>query len=250
MAGVNGVTYLSLEAAIAAADGSTVKLLKNCETAVTAEGAVYLDLNGFAATVSADTIYLMDSTSTTAATGSGRLTTESQIMTQWGDFITLAGEEGYSAHKFELKLTAVTLRTEKAGIYYKASLACDPTLRAKIGSYGVTLSVDGGKAISTCYTGAPTGEFTSGSVFNIFKKHYSAQKNAERGELEVYANAYIQLLDGTTITDDAGVAQSLRDVLAYLDASFDTLTAQEQTQLQAFAAAWKETLTLWNLQNI
>jgi hypothetical protein len=250
VAEANGITYLTLEAAIAAADGSTVKLLKNCETAVTAEGAVYLDLNGFTAEVNAEKLYVTDSSATTTAAGSGSLVTTGAVEKNYNGYVALTQNGAYTFHALQLRLTAVTLRTEKAGIYYKASLACDPILRANIAGYGVTLSVDGGKALSTGYTGAPSGEFTSGSVFNIFKKHYSAQKNAERGELEIYANAYITLTDGATITDDAGVAQSLRDVMEYLDANFMTLTAQEQAQLQAFAASWKETLTLWNLQNI
>ena len=250
VAEVNGSSYQTLEAAIEAAGGSTVKLLQSSTAAATVTGTVYMDLNGFTARLNADKLYVMDSTATTTAAGNGCLVTDSQVVTQWGEFIALAGETGYSAHKFELKLTTVTLRTEKAGVYYKASLSCDPVLRERISGCGVTLSLDGGAQLRTRYSGAPTDEFTSGSVFNIFKKQYSAERNAARGELEIYANAYLELADGTIITDQGGVAQSLRDVLAYLDASFDTLTAQEQTQLQAFAAAWKETLALWNLQNI
>jgi len=247
---VNGIAYETLEAALSAANGSTVKLLKNGEAPVTVAGTVYLDLNGFTAEISAEQLFVMDSTATTAAAGAGRLLTESKVSVQWGSFVTLDTGDGYSAHKFELRLTAVTLRTEKAGIYYKASLNCDPELRANIGACGVALSVEGGREQRTCYSGAPTGEFTSGSVFNIFNEKYSADENAERGETEIYAHAYIRLLDGTVITDTNGTAQSLRDVLEYRDNNYSTLTAQEKTQLQAFAATWKEPLAHWDLQNL
>lgn len=247
---VGGITYETLTAAIAAANGSTVKLLQNGDTAITAEGIVYLDLNGFTAEVNAERLYVMDSTSTTAAVGDGRLVTESEVAVQWGSFVTLDTGDGYSAHKLELQITTVTLRTAKAGIYYKATLNCDPELRANIGACGVVLSVDGGAEVRTRCTGAPTGEFTSGSVFNIFNQRYSAAENADRGETEIYANAYIELLDGTMLIDNGGVAQSLRDVMEYLDSNFASLTAQDQTQVKTFCATWADVLAFWDLQNL
>ena len=241
---VNGVAYETLAAAIAAANGSTVKLLQDAE-AVTVEGAVYLDLNGFTAEISAEQLFVMDSTATTAAAGKGRLITESKVSVQWGSFVTLDTGDGYSAHKLELKLTAVTLRTAKAGIYYKATLNCDPELRANIGAYGVTLCVEDGKAVSTRYTGAPTGEFTSGSVFNIFREDLSATENAVRGETDISAVPYVELLDGTVL-QGSGAGYSLRAVLTEIEASFDSLTAEEQAQVTAFRTTWSAVLSTWN----
>jgi len=247
---VNGVAYETLSAACAAANGSTVKLLQNAEEAVTVSGVLYLDLNGFTAEVNAETLYVTDSTATTAAAGKGRLFTESTVAQQWNNFVSLDTGDGYSAHKLELRITTVTLRTAKAGIYYKATLACDPELRANIGACGVALHLEDGPELRTRISGAPTGEFTSGSVFNIFKEGLSAEKNAARGELEVYANAYVELLDGTVLTDTSGVACSLRDVMDYLNDHFSTLTADEQAQVRSFYATWETAMAAWNLDNL
>ena len=246
---VDGIAYETLQAAIAAADGSTVKLLQDA-AAITVSGTVYLDLNGFTAEINADKLFVTDSSATTTAAGTGSLVTTGAVEQNYNGFVALAENGVYTFHALKLEITTVTLRTAKAGIYYKATLACDPALQAQIGAYGVTLRVEEGAAHSTRYVGAPTGEFTSGSVFNIFHTRYSAAENAARGEMDIYANAYVELLDGTVIADTAGTACSLRDIITYLDENFEELGGDEISAAVAFCATWREVVSKWELYEL
>ena len=136
------------------------------------------------------------------------------------------------------------LCVDKYGKY--AAAACDPELQANIGAYGVTLSVEDGKAVSTRYTGVPPGEFTSGSVFNIFREDLSTTHNAVRGEMDIFAVPYVELLDGTVLQGSGGTSYSLRAVLEEINDNFDSLTAEEQAQITTFRTTWSAVLSTWN----
>ena len=115
----------------------------------------------------------------------------------------------------------------------------------------------------TWMEGAPTGDFTSGSVVNIFRSDLSAAENAARGGMKIYANAYLQLADGTILMSDAttgdtvdsyrfdGVAWSMQDVLEVLNRDIDTPAyAEHRQQILAFCEAWKDVLSGWQLTNL
>ena len=232
---------------------------------IATEGNLYLDLNGFnAGYVSSDKIYAWDSSATATTAGTGKLTTESIVIadTKVGDvrYIALKDDEGvYTFHALELKLTAVTLRTNKAGIYYKAEMACDEVLKAAIESHGIAVSIMGmptadfaneENTAATKILGAPESVFTSGSITNIFRAGLSAEKNAARGEMSIYANPYIQLADGTVLMGNNNAQKSLKDVMDYLNTNYATLKAEEQENVKAFYTAWAEDMASWNLENL
>ena len=93
-------------------------------------------------------------------------------------YIAVTNQGFTKFHALDLKLTNVTLRTNEAGIYYKATMDCDAVLAAQVQCYGVAVSLAGmpgavfeteEDVFYTRLTGAPTGTFTSGSVFGIKK---------------------------------------------------------------------------------
>lgn len=246
-----------------------------------------LDLNGFAATnVTGTDIRVYDSSATytknedetvtiTKGTGTLTLTEDSTVITDntvdGVRYIALKKEGAYTFHILEMKLSAVSLRTTAAGIYYKAIVNCDDTLAGAVSQYGIALStrnmpganfateselngdVNGWTVVQGNITSGQA--FTSGSVFGIFKNDESRvaaaaernvtldELNALYGEVEIYANAYIKvgntflMADTTNAGTTNGVAWSLRDVLGALVES-DKLTDKQKVQIGAFYDEW------------
>ena len=118
---MDGVQYSSFEEAYAYDPDTTIKLLADFEE-INVTGDLYLDLNGHTVgSVTANAVFAGDSSATAAAAGTGKLTTTSEVIVdnQIGDvrYIALKGDDGaYTFHVLELKLSNVTLRTNKAGI--------------------------------------------------------------------------------------------------------------------------------------
>ena len=230
-----------------------------------------LDLNGHAATnVTATKIYAYDSTATSAAAGTGSITTSSEVVMDntVGNirYIALAeGEEEsktYTFHVLEMKLSAVTLRAkveengdeveQENGIYYKATYACDEILQNAITSYGVVFSLKdipgadfktetGDRNLYTVYTkeNFKSGEeVTSGSIFGIMKEELDAEENAERGAMDIHANAYIEI-NGNVLVG-SGASYSLFDVMDKLDEKWDKLSEAQQATIQKFYTYWAD----------
>lgn len=132
-----------------------------------------------------------------------------------------------NTYKFDMKISKVVLRpgttSEDLGIYYKTNITIGDDLVNLIDSYGVALSLFdmptaedilavGGHALYTVVDNnlvAGENTVTSGLLNNILKKEYTedeletagvetvAAANTKRGEMTVYANAYIAIdLDG------------------------------------------------------
>ena len=174
-------------------------------------------------------------------------------------------EEKTTMHRLDVRMQAVTLRASAAGLYYKAVYHCDDVLAAKVKNYGVVLSLDdmpGSDFLSdadsvNCATRA-TAPFesgvvaTSGSVFGIMKDRRDAEKNAAYGEMEIYANAYIQLdiadmivvgdteNPGKTTADAdfSGVAWSLREVMDAIDDTYYDYASADRQAVDSFRSQW------------
>ena len=280
---VNGTEYTSIDEALEAiaANGGTLKLLANIEEAINVTGNLTLDLNGKTANVTATgTITAYDSTATASAAGIGVLTTSSDVKMDYTingvRYIALNDGNNYTFHVLQMKLSAVTLRTNAAGIYYKATVICDPILAAAAESYGVALStrnlpggdfaqeklyngdVNGWTSIKNEGEAALTGKadaepFTSGSVFNIFK---GDANDTQRGEIKIYANAYLDLGNGRIVmasndnwNEEAGTAWSLQNVIEALNNKTD-LTDAQKGLIYNFYDTWKEEMNGWTVNNI
>lgn len=280
----DGTGYNTIEKAIAAGKNN-LKLYADVNSDITFNGDLYLDLNGFnvkSLTVTNGTLYASDSKATTAAASGAQISAVTGTVaidnTVGGKrYIAVKTGNAYSFHVLEMKLSAVTLRTSQAGIYYKATVSCDPVLAAAATQHGIALStrnmpganfatekeengdVNGWTVNTTALVSGE--EFTSGSVFGIFKQGLT--NNAARGEVKIYANAYIMVGDTVIMADrDAGqtvdtegfdgIAWSLKDVLVKLEETYtsDSLTDDQRTQIAGFYRDWASAMSGWGLTQI
>lgn len=246
-----------------------IKLYEDVETVVNLQGTeVVIDLNGCNLTVtgsgklaafdSANDGY--DASACGAITNSGTVELQTDVTAPNGNrYLAVTVDGKTTMHRLDMELTCVTLRTAKAGIYYKATATCDDALRQRIASCGIAVSVVQMPTAAfeteeyTAYTsisGMPEGIFTSGSVTNIFREGLAAEKNTARGEMKIYAKPYLKLHGGTVLMAQEGAAYSLYDVMSYLNTNFETLEAQTQENAKNFYSTWADAMAPWKLENL
>jgi len=244
------------------------------------------DLNGFQLSVGGSgKLQLLDSANDTydaamcgKLVNDGTVTVAEDVLLPDGRrYIALTDGNVTTAHRLEMALTTVTLRTEAAGLYYKAQYDCDEMLAALVKQYGVALSLANMPGVdfmtegeNNCYTAAAepfTGGVvaTSGSVFGIMKDTYSAAYNAARGEMRIYANTYICLdigegvilvgdtkNPGKTVSSEGfdGIAYSLRDVMETIEVDYYTYDKTQRKTIDTFYTQWKDKGMDWGLVNV
>ena len=209
-------------------------------------------------------------------TNTGSVTfTEDVAAPNGSRYITVTDKNGITAHRLEIKLISVSLRTSAAGVYYKAQYNCDSVLAGKVRAYGVIASLDNmpgadfaddGEDVNR-YTVAATNfksgvTATSGSIFGIMKDARSALLNNRYARTPIYANPYIDLGNGPIVGDtvnpgktvaDAnfdGIAMSLYDVMMRLDATYNNYKITDRLQLDNFYTQWKNKGMNWGFVNI
>ncbi len=257
-------TWTSLEAALAAADGSKTKyLLAGADVTLNGE-TVYIDALKAINVTGTGTAYGIDPANadfTTKSTGKFSGNVQSDATFDGVRYIKIA--DG-SVHAIEMRLTNVTLRTnEEAGLYYKATYKCDDELAAAIDGYGVALSVhdmpdanfaedmgasftynDGSKFVPDENHEVKTN---SGGVFGILKTDNTQAKNQKNLMTEIYANAYIMIGEDIHVADTvnggkkAGIAYSLYEVLAAINDNYSNYKAEVQDMVAGFYNTWNGT---------
>ena len=253
--------YNTLGAAVVAytaADFTNGKVIKSYCLAGSALPTVagqsyYIDLNGFnASAVSGEgTVYLLDSANDTYdATKCGVATKDAEsTVTIATDanvggkrYIAIENNGTYTAHRLDMAINTVTLKTSVAGLYFKASYKCDATLAAEVDAYGiyVSKSSDMSNAGYSALEGFATNMTdntvtgTSGAVTGIFKE--GAADNLDRAATAIYAKSYIKIGDDVIMgTETAGY--SLKTVLKAIDTNW-TAFADKQATVEAFLADW------------
>ena len=223
---------------------------------------VYIDFCGMPAKVTGGgTLLGMDSQNDSYKITNGNVTVADTVRMQRDvihpvsgkRYIALTVEGVTTYHALDLRLSDVTLRTNAAGIYYKATLNCDDVLKEQIAAYGVGVSLQedmpSDQVLYTRLSGAPADIFTSGSVFNILRSSLSPEKNAARGKMKIYAMPYLELTDGTVLTARKE-AKSLQDVMKYLNENLGSLDEETQIAATAFYAKWSDAMKDWELTNL
>ena len=190
-------------------------------------------------------------------------------------YITTRNGNKASAHRLNISLNIVSLRTSAAGIYYKAQYDCDSVLAEAVQSYGVIVSVKdmpgadfktdtkGNNQYTVAKEAFESGRITtSGSIFGIMKTTRSATKNNECARMPIYANAYVDFGNGPVVADVAnvgktvdaadfsGVALSLYDVMQKIDSAYGSYNTIVRSQLDAFYLQWKNRGMDWTFTNI
>jgi hypothetical protein len=166
--------------------------------------------------------------------------------------------DGESFHRFEQKITGVSIRPSITGIYYSGTWNMDEVLQSRVQSFGVAVSLSGmpGADFMSEGSGALWTQFapaalkngkpmTSVMIANIFNR--SVGNNAERGKMKVYAAPYVIFADGTTLISDTEVGYSLYDVMKKADAE---AYEANKAALEAFYLTWQDVMKDWDFQNI
>ena len=175
-------------------------------------------------------------------------------------YIALTDENGVTAHRLDMYLSAVTLRPSEAGMYYKAQYGCDSALAQQVSAYGVAVSLkdmpgaDFKNDKDTFYTVASETfkngvEVNSGSVFGIMKEDLSAGENAKRGEMQIYANPYI-CIGENTLVGNSDISYSLRTLMEKVEENYYTYAQQDRNSIRSFYKHWADKGMNWTLANI
>ena len=241
---------------------------------------VLVDFNGYDYTVTGSgKLYIMDAAGdgfdgTLAKIAYNNVATSAVNPYNDYQYVTLPNGDGtYSAHRIELKISAVSIRPRSAGVYYTAQLNCDDTLKAAFQVAGVAVSLDAipgyDYATESLYTKTNTltgSEFNGVLVNEILK---NGENNDQRGNMTIYANAYAAFtVEGQTVTvlaDPYNVgltkgnflpghtytAYSLNDVMQALDLRWRKLDdTTRQRVLDQLYNAYDGVMQDWNLRFI
>ena len=240
-ASVSGVPYKTVQAAVDAAGGRTVKLLASSTEAVTAKANAALDLNGFqlAKITVADgySLTLTDSATDDYAGTYGTVTVIGQV---FGGQSYLAVQEGdkWSAHRYSLQLTHITLKPAQDALGYKAELLGDATVKAQVASMGFHLWVDPQRTVTRTKEDVST---LSLRLQNIL--------GSNGGEITVNGNAFVVFKNGQTASTE-DYSTSMRQVLEHISAHWDDFSAGQQDAVKELVAKFADRIAHWNIPNI
>ena len=256
---VNGVSYSTVADAVANANGKPVKLLKDSNEQVTANGDLYLDLNGYCLdtlTMASGKLYGMDSTTDDYDCSDGYGMIRNLIGSYEAHFKTdvtgsirryIAVEEDgiYSFHRFYIGLVYATIRPEGKGVGYKAIFAGDSKVKAQLDTteaFGYTLQLEGGQPLSVWKSAS---QFKSLQTVTLLVKDFDA---AAYGQTPLTATIQVKLNNGTTITTDAYTTT----LKATMEAVNDTYTAYTEEQIGLLADWINEVPVMlnWRTENI
>lgn len=264
-----------------------IKLHGDMDLGTMTDQELWIDLNGKNLIVAGTgTLYAFDTANDTydasacgSVTNNGTVDIIRDVYAPNGNRYVAITEETTTMHRLDMKLTAVSLRTSTAGIYYESTYNCDAVLASKVLVYGSVLSIDNmpGDDFLTeeddinPYTVIEkpfqNGITTNSAIVNyILKKDREADINDEYSRITIYANPYIGLdLDegdlllvgdtqnaGKKITDEdfTGVAFSLLDVMNILDADYNSYDANILQLLENFYSKWIQYGVTWEFNNI
>lgn len=244
------------EAADTACGGGYAVLYKDDTAPITLEAGdtLYMDFNGFNAPVNgAGTLYGMDSSALANGEGTSKVTFEGvTVMTlaknpATGDsYIAIKDGNTVAFHAVTANVTSVSIRPGTVGMYYGAQFVCDDTIKNNyLNNFGIAVSLadmpDEGFATDTktLYTQTAgnqlvNGEFNSVLINNIMTSALEAATNKSRGEMPIYANAYMTLtVDGEKVTIMATNTSefSLETLLQHVNTYWDTFPEAAQESL-------------------
>jgi hypothetical protein len=149
----------------------------------------------------------------------------------------------------DLKITAVTLRPEAAGLYFTGNFEIAENVAVK--RQGIVVSVyssmpvaDGSDPNSLWSAGA-----TSVMVKNILRANLKDTSNQNRAAMPIYARAYVELEDGTYVYSDVS-AVNLQEVVEAADGQWNTLDAIQKEAFLAMYKKFQAILQAWSIPNV
>lgn len=271
--------YRSLQAAVDAYTDTAepIRLLAEAVENVNISRNVYLDLNGFdvtgKVTVTAGTLFCMDTQTddytVNDAAGYGKLTDVSGSVAGVPEEAACA-EDGYlmvkegtavSFHRVNLQIQAMTLRADKAGVYYNSHFAADEIAAGHIKSFGIALSV---KAVPTrenmekdckytAFAGFQAGSNSQNSTLlkNVMAEKNTQQVNEAHSNMPVYGRAYILTDENAYLFGEAVTRTFAEQVtLAAADKNWGTLNGTQKNAAVSMYRKYAPVMRKWGVQNI
>lgn len=268
------------EAAAAAKDGDFIDIYA-AGTMDIGSKDVLVDFNGFDYTVTGTgKLYIMDSAGDEYGDALAKVTYDNVATNAINpandyQYIALPNDDGtWSAHRVNVRISAVSVRPSSAGIYYTASINCDDTLQSKFKVAGVAASLEAipgsDFAETSLYTEVTElkNKKATGVLINEILKE--GEDNSQRGNSTVYANAYatFTVAEDTTVTILADnynggktkgnflpghvyTAYSLNDAMQAIDLRWRNLDEKAKTNvIDNLYDAYDKVMHNWDLRYI
>ena len=260
---VAGQPYTTVTAALKAANGQIVQILKSTDEAITVTADATIDLAGHTlsnVTVSEGaTLYGMDTTTDdydctdgygkiTSLTGNFALHHQTVVDGNPQRYLAVTEEDGISFHRFYLGIRCITLRPGAVGFGYKAIFGGDEKVQASLAkenAFGYNLWITEDKVV-TC--GTDVNDFVIGQTGTPLTLCLRDFDTKNHGESPVHATVYITLADGTSVTS-AQYSYSMRSMVERINKDYASFS---QSQLMAVARMIQEDATMqtWDVSNI
>jgi len=245
--------FKSNAAAVAAFEQGYIKLYNDDPMNLSGK-SVHVDFNGNNAevTLAGGKLYGFDSTSGAAAPGTAEVTVTdgqaepfAQNLVTGDNSVALISGGKTTFHTVKVHVSAVNLRPGNTGLYYSAQFACDDVLKEYVDAFGVAVSLDDmpgedfAEDAKTLYTSYGKDQLTDGSansvlIRDVMKQSLAADANKERAQMQVYANAYLQLTTGgqtTLILADNPYQLSFKSVMQRVNAAWTNLSESDRTNV-------------------
>ena len=159
-----------------------------------------------------------------------------------------------------LQLTAMTLRGEQGGVYYKSAFGGDEIVAQYVQAYGVALSLYGeptaDRLAASCrsrYTdfvaGGMDADATSTLLKNIFSKDRSDELNIQYSEMPIYGRAYMELTDGTMVFGDSA-QRTFKEQIYQVNEIWYTLNIPQRDSAYIIYENFPTVLDHWDVMNI
>jgi len=255
------------DAVNAVAENGYLQMLSGCDEDVTINKSLYIDLAGFSLTgkvtvAEGATLYGVDSTTDDydCTDGYGQITdVTGEVATQYKAtvngkirrYVTYTDPEtgAKSFHRIYLGVTSMSLRPAVTGVGYKATFRADHIAQSMLHeteAFGYNLWLEGMEKKLSCSKTAAEWDNSKTVTLRI-----QGMPVDTYGEAKVFANVYVKLADGTTITG-ADSYFTLRQMLEAIAADTSGYSETQMNALQNMLEPYTEFLqnANWAISNL
>lgn len=219
---------------------TTDEAITNCDATET----IILDLKGQTVELNIPgNLKLIDSANDDYTTQTGTFTgtvggeVSSLVDANGNRYLVVENEGVYTAHRYAVELTHVSLNPAKDALGYKAQVLGDAVVQANVSSVGFNLWVDG--ALTVTKTTDAKQSFSL-RLQNILKNN--------GGETVIYGNAFAVIGGRTVTTSDYGT--TMKAVLKMVNDNWASYDQTQQIAVKTLCDQYMDTVSGWKLSNI
>lgn len=236
--------FATVQAAVDAANGSVVKILKNSDEAITVSGGI-IDLAGHhlsnITVAEGATLTLIDSATDDfeGEHGSANVTGAVDPFAEVnGKNYLVIGENGaYSAHCYDVAITHISLDPANDALGYKAQILGDDTVMSQVTSVGFNLWVDGGNVV--------TRSMSAKREVTLRLKNILGSNG---GEMNINATAFVSVGDHTETTELQ--TTTMKQTLQLVNGAWNGYTDGQRSAVKTLCDKYFDTVSGWELYNI